>query len=182
MPNPMKRPTTTSAPAPGSAPALSVSLKSLRNPPLDMTLPAQTFTTSILDLKQAVAEKIGAENTEKIRLLYKKKPCADSKTIKDVLGEESGKEVEFTVMVLGGVSAAGEENRRESEDKEEKTDVAMEDAPVAQGSSGVEVLEGKEFWDDLRGFLLQRVRDQDVAQKAAKMFEEVWREKRSKAA
>ena len=185
MPTPMKRSTATSTPAPGSDPAVSVSLKSLRNPPLDVTLPAQPLTTSMLDLKQTVAEKIGAKNTDKIRLLYKKKPCTDSKTIKDVIGEETLKEVEFAVMVLGGTGAVAEEEKtKDGEAQEDKEDVAMADAPiapVAQGKSGAEVLAETEFWDDLRGFLMQRVRDQAVAESATKIFEDAWKEKGTKA-
>ena len=185
MSNPMKRPSATSTPAPGSEPALSVSLKSLRNPPLDVTLSAQPLSTSMLDLKQTVAEKIGVKNTEKIRLLYKKKPCADSKTIKDVIGEETLKEVEFAVMVLGGTAAVTEEEKaKDGGTQEEKEDVAMADAPVApvaQGKSGAEVLVEKEFWDDLQGFLMQRVRDQTVAESATKIFEDAWKEKGTKA-
>ncbi|MCJ1478305.1 hypothetical protein MMC13_006982 [Lambiella insularis] len=166
MPHPMRRATQSSAP--GSAPTLTVSLKSLRNPPLDIVLPGQAPTTSVLELKQAVAEKVGIQGTEKIRLLYRKKPCADSKTVRDVLGGEVGAEVEFSVMVMGGM---------EEEGKGEGGDVKMEEAPVAQGESGGAVLEKREFWEDLRGFLRQRVRDEGVAGEAVHIFEKAWKEK-----
>ena len=166
MPEPMKRPDKPSAP--GSAPAITVSLKSLRNPPLDLSLPAQSLTTSVLDLKQKVVEELGITGTDKVRLLYKKKPCSDSKSIKDVLGDETPVTAEFSVMVIGGVP------EKASEPAE---DVKMEDAPVAQGESGASVLESGAFWDDLRGFLEQRIRDQAVAKKATSIFEAAWKEK-----
>lgn len=150
---------------PGSAPTLEVALKSLRNPPLDMKLSGQAATTSVLDLKQKVAEETGLAGTDKIRLLYRKKPSADSKTLKDLLGEDEATEVEFTVMIIGGIPAKQETAT---------PDVAMEEAPVAQGDSGTTTMEDAEFWKDLEGFLLQRVRDEDIAQKAVKIFHEAW--------
>ena len=186
MPHSMRRPSKPAA-APGSTPSLTVSLKSLRNPPLDLSLSSQSPTTSIHDLKQLVAENIGSVGTDKIRLLYKKKPCPDSKTLKDVIGDDgpAGGEVEFSVMVIGGVqtSAGGESSAATAPDvssggtgKEE--DTKMEDAPVAQGQSGKEVMDSEEFWQDLQGFLVQRIRDQGVAERAFGAFREVWREKR----
>lgn len=122
-------------------------------------------------------------------MLYKKKPCADSKTVKEVLGDEGGKEVEFSVMVLGytastatpssAADAGGESSEGKVPDGAD-WDVKMEDVslPVAPGTvSGVQVLRTQEFWNDLKGFLTQRVRDQGVAEEAAALFEEVWREK-----
>ncbi|MCJ1244210.1 hypothetical protein MMC30_001408 [Trapelia coarctata] len=179
MPHPMRRPTTTPT-APGSAPSFRISLKSLRNPPLDLTLSAQTPQTSILELKQAVAEHLGLKGTEKIRLLYAKKPCADSKSVKDVVGDgvSEGKEgPEFSVMVMGGLPGASGEGK---EAEGENSDAQMEDAPVtAEGSSGVKVLKSEEFWENLKGFLLQRVRSQRVAEETLVMFREAWLEKGS---
>lgn len=180
MPHPMRRPTTAPT-APGSAPSFRVSLKSLRNPPLDLPLSSQTPQTSILELKQAVAEHLGLKGTEKIRLLYAKKPCADSKSVKDVVGDgmEEGKEgVEFSVMVMGGLPGAGGEGKKETEGS--NVDAQMEDAPVAaEGLSGIGVLRSEEFWEDLQGFLMQRVRNQRVAEGTLGMFKDAWREKGS---
>jgi ubiquitin-like protein 4 len=163
MPHSMSRPA--KPPAPGSAPSLTILLRSLRNPPLSLSLSSQRPTTSILDLKQAVASELGLGGTEKIRILHNKKPCADSKAVKDLVGEEA-KEVEFGVMVIGGVpTPAGG-----------KGDVAMEDAPVAQGESGSVVLESKEFWQDLRGYLDQRVGGEGFAEKVVQVFEKAWKE------
>ncbi|KAI9835636.1 MAG: hypothetical protein M1837_003694 [Sclerophora amabilis] len=172
MPHPMKKRKTL---APGQEPAVNVTLKSLRNPPLDVTLPNQSVSTSILDLKQAVSDQSRIP-TDKIRLLFKKKPCADSKVIKDLVAEGEGT-AEFSVMVIGGAAAAdmastppaappGE--RRTSS----KNDVV--DPPVAQGPSGVEVLETGEFWDDLRGFMMQRLKDEAEGDKVSRIFKEAW--------
>lgn len=113
------------------------------------------------DLKTAVAKEIGVEGTGNIRVLYKKRPCADSKTVKDVLGdEETGQEgVEFSIMVLGGV-AEGEKDVK---------------ALVAQGASGEEVIVTDEFWGDLRGFLMQRIRDEATAEEMWMAFKGVWK-------
>ena len=182
MPHPMRRPSKPAAP--GSAPTLTVSLRSIRNPPLDISLSSQPLTTSVLDLKQAVAENIGNTSTEKIRLLYKKKPCSDSKSLKDVVGDEvpPGGEAEFSVMIMGGAT---------TEEKPDSSaaispDVVMggtgsqeqqtnDDAPVAQGVSGKGVLDTEEFWNDLLGFLMQRIRDHGVAEQALESFKGAWK-------
>ena len=185
MPHPMRRPGKPAAP--GSIPAINVSLKSLRNPPLDLSLKSQSLTTSVLDLKQAVAGSVGSTGTEKIKLLYKKKPCSDSKTLKDVVGDEisPGGEAEFSVMIMGGpATVVGEKVRMTTE---EVPDVVMggtgekaeekDEASVAQGVSGIDSLESEEFWSDLQGFLLQRLRNQEVAEKALRVFRDSWGKK-----
>ncbi|MCJ1397954.1 hypothetical protein MMC11_001150 [Xylographa trunciseda] len=179
MPHPMRRANKPSAP--GSAPALTVSLKSLRNPPLDISLSNRPLTTSVLELKQAVAEHIGARGTDKIRLLYKKKPCADSKTIKDVIGDEVPKDVEFSVMVMGGVAPAEEAapGAESGLGSAGDGDTKMEDAPVAQGPKGVAVLETEQFWEDLDAFLIQRIGEKEVASGALALFSKAWKTKGS---
>ncbi|KAL9122593.1 MAG: hypothetical protein Q9187_000846 [Circinaria calcarea] len=141
------------------------------------------LTTSVLDLKQAVVENIGNTSTEKIKLLYKKKPCSDSKSLKDVVGDEvpPGGEAEFSVMIMGG-AASGE---KPDPSAGTSPDVVMggtgsageqtkDDAPIAQGMSGKRVLDTEEFWNDLQGFLTQRIRDQEVAEEALKLFRSAW--------
>ena len=157
--------------APGSAPAMTVVLRSLKNPPLDMSLPAQPLTTSVLELKQKVASELGLDSVDKIRVLHKKKPAVDSKSIKDIMGEDQGKTLELNVMIMGGMP------EKSSDPPKTSIDAEMPDAPVAQGESGSPVMQSAEFWSDLQGFLMQRVRDQAVAERAAKMFAEVWKER-----
>ena len=185
MPQPMRRPSKPTAP--GSLPTVTVTLKSLRNPQIDVSLTSQPLSTNVLDLKQITAEKANAVGgAEKIRLLYNKKPCADTKTLKDVVGEGvvAGQEVDFTVMIIGAAPSAG----GAPPEAEKVEDVVMEGVgtegkgneevvPVAQGSSGKEVLDSEKFWDDLKGFLIQRVRDEDVAGAVWGTFRESWKAK-----
>jgi ubiquitin-like protein 4 len=132
--------------APGAERSLSVSVKSLRNPPLDITLPSLPLSTSILSLKEAISEQSSIP-VQKIRLLWNKKPVQDSKTLKDVVGEEfESVKVELGIMVIGGASAVG---KREGEEVE----------PVVVGN-GKEVLKSEEFWGDLKGFLVARLKDE----------------------
>ncbi|KAI0131218.1 cell-cycle control medial ring component-domain-containing protein [Daldinia grandis] len=146
--------------APGQERSLTVLVKSLRNPPLDIKLSSQTPNTSVLDIKTAVSQDTGIP-IEKMKLLHKKKPIADSKVLKDLTGEAETS-VEFSVMVMGGAAAL-------------KTTPAQ--AEVAQGQSGNEVLDTKEFWDDLKGFLLQRIRDEKTAEELTNTFQSAWKAK-----
>jgi hypothetical protein len=145
--------------APGQERSLTVSLKSLRNPPLDITLKAQPLNTSILNLKDEIKAQASIP-VNKVRILYKKKPVPDSKVLKDLAGEEDSS-IEFSVMVLGGAAAI----RKDDE----------EIIPfVAQGESGAEVLVKDEFWTDLKGFLIQRIRDEEQGEKVFGVFKSAW--------
>lgn len=113
-----------------------------------------------------VKELGGSAKLENIRILYKKKPCLDSKTVKEIVGDEgTGKEVEFTVMVIGGFV-------------ESVSQQASNPGPVSQGPSGDEILRSEEFWGDLKGFLLQRLRDEEKAREALNVFQEAWRKRK----
>lgn len=69
----------------------------------------------------------------------------DSKTLKDVVGEEEGvKRVEMGIMVIGGANLGKKEEEVE---------------PVVVGN-GKEVLRTEEFWGDLKGFLVARLKDE----------------------
>jgi hypothetical protein len=161
-------------PAPGAQKTVSITLKSMRNPPLEMKLQEQSLDTSILDLKNAVAREVGLEGVGKVRVLWQKKPCADSKSVKDVVGdlEVGGEGVEFSVMIIGGVGGADD-----SKKSEPTTEMEVDTPPVAQGPSGEEVLGTEEFWGDLRGFLVQRLRDEGKAGEVFEAFRGAWRER-----
>lgn len=161
---------------------VSITLKSLRNPPLELKLQDQSLDTSVLDLKNAVARELGLDGVGKVRVLWRKKPCADSKTVKDVVGgelsAEGGEEgvVEFSVMVIGGVGGGG--GGADGEKKvEPKMEMDVDTTPpvVAQGPSGEEVLGTEEFWEDLRGFLVQRLRGGGKAGEVFEAFRGCWR-------
>lgn len=168
--------TKSASPAPGSTPSDSVPVRltSARNPVLSLSLPPlPASTTSVLDLKDAVHKETNIP-VEKLKLLYNKKPVGDSKTIKDALGGTSAEgAVEFTIMVIGGEAtykAAQEE--REAQEQAKGSSGAES---VAQGLSGEGVLGTEEFWDDLQGFLQQRVRDEKVAGEATEVFRGAWK-------
>ncbi|BCR89920.1 uncharacterized protein ACHE_51118A [Aspergillus chevalieri] len=170
------------AAAPGSSKSITIRLKSTRNPPLEFTLPnAPISTTSVEDLKDAVRERVADASgnkvsVEKIKILYKRKPVS-GKTVSEVLADEpellgGGKEIEFGVMVMGGatvvepVSGTGEKGDGEGEGE-------VTAKPVV-GPSGEDVLETEAFWDDLQGFLMQRVKDVEEAKRLRALFKGAW--------
>ena len=155
--------------APGSEPSISVSLKSLRNPPLDISLPSLPPHTSILDLKTSIEEQTSIP-VAKLRVLWNKKPVPDSRVLKDVLGDGEGEgmgkgkgKLEFSVMVIGGAAAI-----KKGVGEEETEPV------VAVGESGRELLQGEEFWGDLKGFLVQRLRDEGEGERVWDVFRGAW--------
>lgn len=147
---------------------VTITLKSLRNPPISLTLPSQSLTTSIVDLKSAISKEVKAKSIDGIKILYNKKPCADSKTVKDVLGEEEvPSEIEFGVMIMVGVlPEKGPEGEKGVDGKE------------GAGKDPVNVeLESEEFWADLKGFLSQRLKDDGKAEEVANTFRLSWKAK-----
>lgn len=179
MPHPMRKsdPSTSN---PGSAPALNITLKSLRNPPLSLSLPSQSPATSIFELKSAVAKHIGVEGgrVDNIRVLYKKKPCSDSKTVKEVMGDEVTRgQVEFTVMIIGSGAAGALQGHEGARAEMESGGPAP---LVAQGPTGDAVLATDEFWLDLRGYLIQRLRDEGKAEEVWRLFKEIWSQRTQK--
>lgn len=160
--------------APGQERSVNVHIKSLRNPPLDIKLTSQPLNTSILDIKTAVGEKASLQ-PDKIKVLHKKKPVADSKVLKDLLGDGETS-VEFSVMVLGGAAAAATSTSPAGGKVEETSPAGS--APVAQGPSGEAVLETDAFWTDLRGFLLQRIRDEKITEELFGRFLSSWESSR----
>ena len=166
--------------APGQERSVTVHIKSLRNPPLDIRLSSQALNTSVLDLKAAVSAETSIP-TDKIKILHKKKPVADSKVLKDLLGDDETT-AEFSVMVLGGAAAAAAAAAAATAaaaaggaTEEREPAVA---AAVAQGPSGEAVLESDEFWTDLRGFLLQRIRDEKITEELFAKFLSSWESSR----
>ena len=147
--------------APGAEHSLTVTLKSLRNPPLDITLKSQPLSTSILNLKEAISADTSIP-VSKLRVLFNKKPVPDSKVLKDIVGEEDVK-AEFSVMVMGGAAAL-------------KRDAQSEEVvPMTLGvGDGESVLKTEEFWGDLRGFLIQRLKDEGEGERVAGVFRKAW--------
>lgn len=169
MPTQFKKRTGTSAEDADSqkSSTINCTLKSSRNPVMSLSLPGTDVGTSVLQLKEKVAKELRIEGTEKIRVLYKKKPAGDIKTIKELLGEEDlGGEIELGIMVMGYKEDAG---------KAEDETMTDADAPVAQGPSEDEVLGSEKFWEDLQGWLLQRIRDEDKAGEVFDAFRGSWK-------
>jgi hypothetical protein len=94
-----------------------------------------------------------------LRILHSKKPVPDSKVLKDILGAEHNGAVELGVMVIGGAAAI-----QKNEEEVDKMDVE-----VGMGH-GEEILKTEEFWADLRGFLVQRLKDEAEGDKLIKAF------------
>jgi hypothetical protein len=101
---------------------------------------------------------------DKLRVLHKKKPVPDSRVLKEVAGGDGEADIkqqklEFGVMVIGGAAAVrgGDEEVI---------------PPVAGADEGM----GEEFWKDLKGFLVQRLKSEEVGEKAAGIFKKAWEE------
>jgi hypothetical protein len=159
MPKPMSKPTKL---VPGQERSIKVTLKSLRNPPLDIKLTSQPLGTSILDIKNQVTSQTRIP-ADKMKVLFNKKPVPDSKVLKELLGE-TDTAIEFSVMVVGGAAAIPPPESAE--------------APRASAASAEE-LETDAFWEDLSGFLSQRLKDQKRAEQLSGLFKQSWLSSRS---
>ena len=166
--------------APGSSKSINVHLKSARNPALEFTVSnIPITTTSVSDLKDAVRERVvdaqdGKIGLDKIKILYKRKPVS-GKTIAELLEDEpellaGGKKVEFGVMIMGGAKAVEEAGGN---------DEASSSPKPAIGPSGEALVETDAFWSDLEGYLEQRLKDVEEAQKLTTLFKGAWTASRS---
>ncbi|TPX13197.1 uncharacterized protein E0L32_006397 [Thyridium curvatum] len=180
----MSKPTGAARPAPGQEPAVAVTVRSLRAGAGDaeaVRLPAQPAGTSLLDIKTAVAERLSLAPS-RVRLLHRKKPVADSKVLKDLLGPGDSS-LELSVMIMGGggaAAAAAAATSTTSSSSPPPPVAGGEDVvgrTTAGGPTGMAVVEGPEFWNDLRGFLLQRVRDEKVTDEVFSLFLRAWEER-----
>ncbi|KAF9889291.1 hypothetical protein FE257_007399 [Aspergillus nanangensis] len=168
-----------SSAAPGSSKSITVNLKSARNPSLEFRVPnAPLATTSVQDLKDAVQARVvdaqdGIVPLDKIKILYKRKPVT-GKTIAEILSDEptmltGGKEVEFGIMIMGGAKVVEQEASSTA-----ATPAGETVKPAAVGPSGEDVLESEAFWNDLEGYLGQRVKDNAEAAKLRTLFKNAW--------
>jgi hypothetical protein len=96
-------------------------------------------------------------------VISQKKPVADSKILKDLVkdGEEK---IEFSVMVIGGAAAV----------KKVEEEIIPDVGNFAQGDTGKAVLGKDEFWGDLKGFLVQSLRDEKEGEKVYNVFRKAW--------
>ncbi|KAJ5181371.1 Cell-cycle control medial ring component [Penicillium cf. griseofulvum] len=171
-----------SAQAPGSSKSITVRVKSARNPALEFLISnAALSTTSVQDIRDAVRVRVadsqgGQVPLDKIKILYKRKPVTGTvKTLAEVLADEpailaGGKEVEIGVMIIGGAQVV--ESAVAQPEVTEKRDQSPPKAAI--GPSGEEVLHTDAFWDDLQGYLEQRLKDEEEAKRLRLVFKEAW--------
>ncbi|EHK24460.1 uncharacterized protein TRIVIDRAFT_8634, partial [Trichoderma virens Gv29-8] len=173
MPTAMSKPT--SRLPPGQERSISITLKSLRNPPLDITLPALPLSTSVLDVKAAVNAQTRIP-VDKMKLLLNKRPVADTKVLKELLAKESDKAIDFSVMVIGGAAVIppAEKPAEEAMETDEPVPTAQADAATVEAE-----LESDAFWADLSGFLQQRLKAQAQAEELSSLFRSSWQASRS---
>jgi hypothetical protein len=159
-----------------------------------VTLSDITLDTSIHDLKTQYAQKAN-QPLDKVKLLLNRKPAADLKTLKE-LGVDGN--VEFTVMVMGGASGSTPAASSPSVEKTEPPLPASAPPPdkmdIDSGAGAPEsekaqmeakseastvdgILQSEEFWADLKGFLVQRLRDQGDGERLAGVFREAVRKR-----
>ncbi|RDA93796.1 hypothetical protein CP533_6374 [Ophiocordyceps camponoti-saundersi (nom. inval.)] len=153
MPKQMSKPADL---APGQERSLTVVLKSLRNPPLDIKLTSQPLNTSLLDIKTQVSKQTRIP-VDKMKILHNKRPLTDTKVLKDVAGEAENM-VDFSVMVIGGAAAIPPEDSKSASDE----------------LAGAAVLQTNAFWEELRDFLMQRLNDQQTVDKVSRIFRASW--------
>ncbi|KAK7184264.1 hypothetical protein PSPO01_09641 [Paraphaeosphaeria sporulosa] len=182
-PHPARPSPKTHPPQDASSSTLTVPLKPMKPPHPTVTKDAVApAATSIYDLKSAYAAQTSIPPA-KIKILYKKKPVTDSKTVAEVVGVDAGTEVEFGVMVLGGAVAGGtpvQSPPAVAPGEEEKglagavdQGTSKTETPGAQGPSGQAVVNA-EFWDDLKGFVVQRIRDEKEGDRMVGVFKSAW--------
>lgn len=186
-PYPLPPQPTTAAPPPGSTASDTVTLvlKSSRNPPLDVTLSnVSASETTIAQLREAVRKDLEAQGSvadvSKIKVLYNKKPIPPSKnTVADAIGNDvaAGKTIELGIMILGGISTPtpGTPSMPAAAPEPMEGLEKVTSPSPAQGPSGQQVLETVEFWDDLQGFLEQRLKDETEAARLRGIFKNAWR-------
>ncbi|CAO2649445.1 Nn.00g068300.m01.CDS01 [Neocucurbitaria sp. VM-36] len=180
-PNPKS---TSSANDASSPSTINISLKPMK--PTSPTVPLSSIEpskTSIFDLKQQYSTSTSIP-AAKIKILYKKKPVTDSKTVAEVIGSEAGEDVEFSVMVLGGAVAGGgtppvasPPAAAPSEADKGLAGSAGQGSgagAAAVGPSGKEVVATEEFWSDLNNFVLQRIKDEQEGERLVGVFRGAW--------
>ena len=142
---------------------------------------------SVYDLKQRYASSASVP-AAKVKLLYKKKPVADSKTVAEVVGSDVAGEVEFGVMVMGGaVSSSAGEAPVQSPPAVAPTEAEKglgsgsgsvseytKTPSAAVGPSGKELVAADEFWSDLKTFVLQRIKDEAEGERLVGIFKTAW--------
>ncbi|KAF2128600.1 hypothetical protein P153DRAFT_342487 [Dothidotthia symphoricarpi CBS 119687] len=176
-------PKSTSTSSDASTSSLSITLKPLKPNTPTVPLPAvDAAKTSIFDLKTHYATSTSIP-ASKIKILYKKKPVQDSKTVAEVVGGDAAGDVEFGVMVMGGAVAAGTSGGGGTPVQSPPASVPTESekglasgGAAAVGPSGKELVATDEFWGDLQNFVLQRIKDEAESERLVGVFKAAWEE------
>jgi hypothetical protein len=146
---------------------VNLTIKPLRpNPAVQpVTLSSIALSTPVLSLKAQYSTSTSTP-VEKLKLLLKGKPLADTKTLSD-LGLKAGEDAVITVMIMGGAS----------------TPVAASPSPgspAPEEKVRAKVLEGEAFWGDLKGFLVERLGKEDLEEDpevVLETFRNAWQKK-----
>lgn len=173
--------------ATASTDKVHITLTSPRNPPLSINVD-QPASISVLELKNIVSEDASIP-VAKIKVLYGKKPVHDAKTLFELLGDEQPESVELGLMIMGGAASVvprepksvaepkpnideRPETQEEREREIEMKDVEEDLPSAAVGMHGKDALNAPEFWDDLKGFLTQRLKDEKLGHEVADRFKQ----------
>jgi hypothetical protein len=155
--------------------------------------------TSVYDLKQQYSTQASIP-ASRIKVLYKKKPVTDSKTLVEILGSDVTGDVEFGVMVMGGGGGAGgvsspasggtpvtsppavapptesEKGLASAGETSAGTFAGTKGGMAGGGVSGKDVVATEEFWADLKNFVMQRTKDQAESERLVEVFRGAWEE------
>ncbi|CAI4212499.1 unnamed protein product [Parascedosporium putredinis] len=159
-PNPCPNPPPTT-PHPPPPPAPNAPSPSPSNPsatPIDLALPDLPLSTSVLDLKHALEAQAGVP-ADKARILHRKKPVPDSKILKDLVDaadDDADADTTLELAVMAPAPVPG---------------------PDGTNAGAAAVVASPQFWEDLRGFLIQRVKDEKTGEELATLFKKSWETK-----
>ena len=166
-------------PAPGEESSVTISFKSVRDATFHTKLPPQPLSTGVADVKHAFA---GQQNLpeDRVRLLHKKRPCPETKTLKDLVSPGQA-EVEFSFMIMGGAghttsSTATVPDGRIKEGASHLGGAGKDGQAPAETPTPAAHLHKDEFWQDLKGFLRGRCDNDDEAGKISDVFRRAWTE------
>ncbi|KAI9652403.1 MAG: hypothetical protein M1831_006812 [Alyxoria varia] len=163
-----------------------VPLRRTATAPAPVTLPPlHASRTSVYDLKTKVAARTGY-TTDKLKILWQKRPVGDSKTVAEVVFGSSAEEARKGEEVEMGVMYTGEPTNRpqaeEDLDGKGQGDTVMKDVEVettrtAEESStapkGWDVLKSEGFWSDLQGFVEQKCGNGAIAKEAVEKWKSI---------
>jgi ubiquitin-like protein 4 len=154
--------------------------------------------TTVAQLRESVQNELGGPavvSAEKIKILHNRKPLSASKrTISDIFEgqeDEMGNLVEMGVMIIGRTPDPPVKSDARAQRSEDLDGTIMDASvplsiesmegvekvsspPPVQGARGKQILQTSEFWDDLQGYLEQRVKDEMEAARLVRKWKSSW--------